>query len=68
MKGISACTMDCPDSCSLVVEEKEDGRTIIRGNPDHPFTNGFCCSKGRGLYKTPAQPQPDHPTDAQGKR
>ena len=51
MKGISACTMDCPDSCSLVVEEKEDGRTIIRGNPDHPFTNGFCCSKGVGYIK-----------------
>ncbi|GBC62845.1 molybdopterin oxidoreductase [Desulfonema ishimotonii] len=47
MKTISACTMDCPDACSLVVTEKTDGSVSLRGNPDHPFTAGFACKKIR---------------------
>jgi len=44
MKQITACSMDCPDACSLVVEE--DGPTgSLRGNPEHPFTAGLVCPK-----------------------
>ncbi|MDY6880621.1 MAG: molybdopterin-dependent oxidoreductase [Thermodesulfobacteriota bacterium] len=49
MKSITACTMDCPDSCSLLVWKDTKGSIQIRGNPDHPFTAGFCCAKIRKL-------------------
>jgi anaerobic selenocysteine-containing dehydrogenase len=42
---ITACTMDCPDACSLVVDRDSDQRIVLRGNPDSPFTAGFTCSK-----------------------
>ncbi|MYF96872.1 MAG: molybdopterin-dependent oxidoreductase, partial [Holophagales bacterium] len=53
----TACTLDCPDSCSLEVEV-EDGRvTKVRAAPPevaHPLTSGFICSKvgriSRHLY------------------
>jgi anaerobic selenocysteine-containing dehydrogenase len=45
MKGITACTMDCPDACSLVVTRADDGSVKVKGNPDNPFTSGFTCSK-----------------------
>ena len=45
MKRITACTLDCPDTCSFVVETDDQGNDFIRGNPDHPFTNGFTCAK-----------------------
>ncbi|UCD77321.1 MAG: molybdopterin-dependent oxidoreductase, partial [Desulfobacterales bacterium] len=48
---ITACTMDCPDACSLVVEQQGDGRTKLRGNPDSPFTSGFTCPKIKGHIK-----------------
>ncbi len=44
---ISACTLDCQDSCSTIVRQNKDGSVSITGNPDHPFTRGFICSKGR---------------------
>lgn len=44
-KTITACTMDCPDSCSLLVTSEDDGTIRLRGNPDHPFTAGFICRK-----------------------
>jgi anaerobic selenocysteine-containing dehydrogenase len=43
MPIITACTMDCGDACSLLVDP--EARTV-RGNPKHPFTKGFCCKKG----------------------
>ncbi|OEU68950.1 MAG: hypothetical protein BA863_11460 [Desulfovibrio sp. S3730MH75] len=47
---LSACSLDCPDSCSFVVGT--DGDDIkISGNPDHPVTQGFICAKGRGILK-----------------
>ncbi|MFO8031284.1 MAG: molybdopterin-dependent oxidoreductase [Desulfohalobiaceae bacterium] len=41
---ISACTLDCPDACSLLITPGELGLQV-RGNPDHPFTQGYVCSK-----------------------
>src|SRR5687768_13242034 len=41
----AACPHDCPDTCSMLVSV-EDGRAVaVRGNPDHPFTQGFLCTK-----------------------
>jgi anaerobic selenocysteine-containing dehydrogenase len=44
-RKLTACTMDCPDACSLVVTQSEDGRVKVKGNPDNPFTSGFTCPK-----------------------
>src|SRR5947209_15392861 len=42
----SVCALDCPDTCSLLVQIDADGRaTKLRGNPDHPVTRGFLCAK-----------------------
>jgi len=42
---ITACTLDCPDACSLVITEDASGRIRAGGNPGHPVTRGFACSK-----------------------
>ena len=46
MARISACTYDCPDACSFVVDHDAGGPLRVRGNPDHPFTRGRVCPKG----------------------
>ena len=44
---ITACTLDCPDSCSLQVRV-EDGRIrSIEAGDVNPLTAGFICSKVR---------------------
>ena len=48
---ITACTMDCPDACSLVVDQQPDSRIQLRGNPDSPYTSGFTCAKIKGHIK-----------------
>ncbi len=50
-KTITACTMDCPDACSLVVELHDDHRIMVRGNPDSPFTAGFTCRRIKNHIK-----------------
>ncbi len=47
MKTVTACTLDCHDACSLIVETDVSGRVRVRGNPDHPFTRGFTCARIR---------------------
>jgi anaerobic selenocysteine-containing dehydrogenase len=42
---LTACTMDCPDACSLVVTRADDGSVKVKGNPGNPFTAGFACAK-----------------------
>ena len=42
---VGACPLDCPDTCSWVLEA-EDGRVVsIRGNKAQPFTHGALCGK-----------------------
>lgn len=41
----AACPHDCPDTCAMLVTV-EDGRALkVAGDPDHPFTRGFLCTK-----------------------
>ena len=47
METLTACTLNCPDACSLRVGRDRHGRWRIRGNPDHPITAGFTCRKIR---------------------
>src|SRR3954469_25185261 len=40
-----ACPLDCPDTCSWLVEV-EDGRAVgLRGDRHNPFTHGALCPK-----------------------
>lgn len=42
----AVCPHDCPDTCSMLVTVDESGRAIrMAGDPEHPFTNGFLCTK-----------------------
>ena len=43
----TACTLDCPDSCSLAVTVERGRVTIIDGNHTAPSTNGYICGKVR---------------------
>jgi anaerobic selenocysteine-containing dehydrogenase len=55
MPTITACSQDCPDTCSLLVAER-DGGLRVEGNPDHPFTAGFCCAKLKSWHRRLASP------------
>ncbi|SMD05889.1 Anaerobic selenocysteine-containing dehydrogenase [Desulfocicer vacuolatum DSM 3385] len=58
MRKISACTLDCQDTCStLVTVHPEDNSVSITGNPDHPFTKGFICPKGRRAHRRLSSPR-----------
>src|SRR5438128_2534542 len=40
-----ACPHDCPDTCAMLVTV-ENGRAVrVTGDPNHPFTRGFLCTK-----------------------
>ncbi|MBV8897645.1 MAG: molybdopterin-dependent oxidoreductase, partial [Acidobacteriaceae bacterium] len=42
----SVCALDCPDTCSVLVEIDNSGQaTRLRGDPQHPITRGFLCAK-----------------------
>jgi anaerobic selenocysteine-containing dehydrogenase len=46
---LSACPLDCPDSCSLEIQV-EDGRVVkVEGDHRNAYTQGFICSKVRRL-------------------
>ena len=40
-----ACSHDCPDTCSWLVEIRNGKAERLYGNPDHPFTRGTLCAK-----------------------
>jgi anaerobic selenocysteine-containing dehydrogenase len=56
----TACTLDCPDGCSLEVHVT-DGRvtkiTGVAGNNSNPFTDGWICAKTRGFDKRVYSPR-----------
>ena len=43
----AVCTLDCPDSCGVLVTVDElTGRAVkVAGDPAHPVTRGFLCGK-----------------------
>lgn len=41
----AACPHDCPDTCAMLVTV-EGGRAVrVAGDPAHPYTRGFLCTK-----------------------
>ena len=45
MEIVTACTMDCPDACSLILSKDGPRGVRLRGNPEHPITAGLICAK-----------------------
>jgi anaerobic selenocysteine-containing dehydrogenase len=41
----SVCPYDCPDSCGLLVEVEDNRALAVRGNPEHPWSQGTLCPK-----------------------
>ena len=43
----AVCTLDCPDSCGILVTVDElSGKAVkLQGDPAHPVTRGFLCGK-----------------------
>ena len=41
----AACPHDCPDTCAMLVEVEDGRATRVSGDPDHPPTQGFLCTK-----------------------
>ncbi len=64
-----ACPHDCPDTCALLTTV-ENGRAIaIRGDPDHPSTNGVLCTKvARYLDRTYSDQRLLHPLRRVGRK
>ncbi|MQA90500.1 MAG: molybdopterin-dependent oxidoreductase [Gemmatimonas sp.] len=40
-----ACPHDCPDTCAMLVSVEGGRATRVRGDPEHPVTQGFLCTK-----------------------
>ncbi len=48
-----ACPHDCPDTCATMVTVEGGKATRIQGDPEHPITQGFLCTKvNRYLERT----------------
>ena len=41
----TACNRDCPDACGLIATVEDGTLTRLSGDPDHPVTKGFLCSR-----------------------
>jgi anaerobic selenocysteine-containing dehydrogenase len=41
----STCPFDCPDACGLLVDVEGGRATRVRGDPDHPYSQGSLCPK-----------------------
>jgi len=42
----TVCSLDCPDSCGVLVTVNEAGRAVkVQGDAAHPVTRGFLCGK-----------------------
>jgi anaerobic selenocysteine-containing dehydrogenase len=39
------CALDCPDTCSLLINVEDGVGSRLRGDPDHAVTRGFLCGK-----------------------
>lgn len=53
----AVCPHDCPDTCGMVVTV-ENGRAVqLRGDSEHPFTQGFLCQKVAHYLERTYHPQ-----------
>ena len=45
---VSFCRI-CAAACGIIVTVRDEHVERVRGDADHPVSNGYVCSKGRGL-------------------
>jgi anaerobic selenocysteine-containing dehydrogenase len=56
----AACPHDCPDTCAMLVTV-EGGRALrVAGDPLHPFTRGFLCTKVANYEQRTHSPERVH--------
>lgn len=48
---LSACTADCPGTCSIIAQVENGEIKKLRGNPEHEITSGFICKNTRHYLK-----------------
>jgi anaerobic selenocysteine-containing dehydrogenase len=53
----SVCALDCPDTCSLLVNVEDGTASKLRGDPGHPVTRGFLCGKVAQYLEREYSPQ-----------
>ncbi|HJQ19728.1 MAG TPA: molybdopterin oxidoreductase family protein [Gemmatimonadaceae bacterium] len=64
-----ACPHDCPDTCAMLVSVEEGRAVRVAGDPDHPFTNGFLCTKvNRYVERTYHKDRVLHPMRRIGRK
>src|SRR5512144_3159905 len=52
----SVCPFDCPDACGLLVEVEGGRAAKVRGDPEHPYSQGTLCPKMNGYDRTVHSP------------
>jgi anaerobic selenocysteine-containing dehydrogenase len=65
----AACPHDCPDTCAMLIEVEDGRATKVSGDPDHPPTRGFLCTKvNRYLERTYSPDRLLYPMKRIGKK
>lgn len=41
----TTCNRDCPDACRIHADVQDDRIVALRGDPNHPITQGFLCHR-----------------------
>ncbi len=63
------CPLDCPDACRLLVSVQNGRAVKVEGDPNHPVTRGFACSK---TYRYPEraylETRPKYPLKRVGRK
>ncbi len=39
------CHLDCPDTCGMISTVRDGVLVRVEGDPEHPITQGFLCTK-----------------------
>ena len=50
-KAFGGCPHDCPDTCAMIYEIKDNKLISVQGNKDHPYTRGGLCVKVKDFDK-----------------
>lgn len=55
----TTCNRDCPDACSILVDvDRGTGRALrLRGDPEHPVTQGFLCYRTNRFLERQYSPE-----------
>ena len=48
---VGGCPHDCPDTCAMIYEVSDNKLVGVKGNSDHPMTNGVLCVKLKDYEK-----------------